>query len=253
MADEHAETSDTAREATVATLKPAQFGKASDRAYATIRDEIVSWRLAPGTVLGEVEQAARLGVSRTPLREALARLTADALVEPSGRGLVVTSVSVDDLTDLYEVREALEMQAAALAARRRDAAPFEALERDLLAVPVLLEHDDPVRHRYYALVDRFDEAIDGAVRNPHLVASLHGLRTHVARARRLAKGSPARLSEAAHEHLLIVRAILDGDADLAAAATRVHLHNALRSIRDQWLANDPAAATTTDSEGTTAR
>ena len=52
--------------------------RASDRAYAALRDDIIEWRLLPGTVLAEVEQSARLGISRTPLREALSRLTAAA-------------------------------------------------------------------------------------------------------------------------------------------------------------------------------
>ena len=54
--------------------------RASDRAYASLLEEIQSGILRPGAVLGEVEQAARLGVSRTPLREALGRLAADGLV-----------------------------------------------------------------------------------------------------------------------------------------------------------------------------
>ena len=93
--------------------------RASDRAYEALRSEILDGVLLPGTVLGEVEQSARLGVSRTPLREALSRLTADALVEPSGRGLVVTELSTDSIRELYELRQALEEQAARLAAARR--------------------------------------------------------------------------------------------------------------------------------------
>ena len=70
--------------------------RASDRAYATLREEIVDGLLAPGTVLGEVEQSARLGLSRTPLREALSRLVSDGLAAPSrGRGLLVTAVSLE--------------------------------------------------------------------------------------------------------------------------------------------------------------
>ena len=76
--------------------------RASDRAYAALRDEILEWRLQPGTVLAEVEQAARLGISRTPLREALARLSADGLVEAlPGRGLVVTAASFDSVAELF--------------------------------------------------------------------------------------------------------------------------------------------------------
>lgn len=211
--------------------------RASDRAYRVLRDEIVGWILPPGTVLGEVEQAARLGVSRTPVREALARLTADGLVAAqAGRGLVVTDVSVANIRELFEVRRALEEQAARLAAERADAAPFQRLEAEFLAAPALLEAHDPARHAYYDLVRRFDDAIDEAVRNPYLVAALRSLRTHLVRIRRLAQDDPARLRSAAAEHLTIVQAILARDPELAAHATHVHLHRALRHALDTAVA-----------------
>lgn len=205
--------------------------RASDRAYGALRDEIIDWQLAPGTVLGEVEQAARLGVSRTPLREALARLLADGLVEAqAGRGLVVTAASIDRAVELFEVRQALEVTAAALAAERGDRAVFAALRDEFAnAVPLLAE---PGKHAYYDLVARFDEAIDDAVANAYLVAELRGLRTHLARLRRLSRDNPERLAEAAAEHLLIAEAIAAGDAELARSATTVHLHRSLTNIRD---------------------
>ena len=84
--------------------------RASDRAYATLLDEIQSGDLRPGTVLGEVEQSSRLGVSRTPLREALSRLTADGLVaQASPRVTVVTDIDAGDIRALFELRRALEV------------------------------------------------------------------------------------------------------------------------------------------------
>jgi DNA-binding GntR family transcriptional regulator len=204
--------------------------RASDRAYATLRDEILEWQLAPGVVLGEVEQAARLGVSRTPLREALSRLVADGLVSAqSGRGLVVTDISLENIRELFDVRRALEEQAARRAAELGSTEVFEALERELLAVSDLLEDDDPTRHAYYDLVRRFDEAVDEAVANPYLVTAIRSLRIHLARIRRHAKDDPARLRSAAMEHLTIVQAIIARDAELAAHATHVHLHRALQN------------------------
>jgi DNA-binding GntR family transcriptional regulator len=204
--------------------------RASDRAYLVLREEIIDWELPPGSVLGEVEQSARLGLSRTPLREALARLTADGLVRAqAGRGLVVSDISVENIRELFEVRQSLEAQAARLAAIRHEGDVFHQLGREFQAVPQLLERDDPARHAYYGLVERFDQAVDDAARNPYLVAALNGLRTHLVRVRRLAKDNPVRLSAAAGEHLLIVQAIDARDADLAAHATHVHLHNALQS------------------------
>ncbi len=200
--------------------------RASDRAYRTLRDEIVSWELPPGTVLGEVEQSTRLGVSRTPVREALSRLVADGLVEPqTGRGLVVTGISIENITELFEARQALEQRAAALAAERRDPEVFQQLRLELGEAATLV--DD--RTAYYDLVARIDAATDDASRSPYLIAALRGLRTHLARIRRLAQDDRDRLMAAAGEHQLIVDAIIAGDAELASHATHIHLHRSLQN------------------------
>ena len=205
--------------------------KASDRAYAALREDIMEWRLAPGTVLAEVEQSERLGVSRTPLREALARLAADGLVAAQGgRGLVVTDVSTENIEQLFELRQALEQEAARRAAARRDRAVFVALRDEFRAAPDLLAGADPSRAAYYDLVSRFDAAVDEATGNPYLVGALRSLRPHLVRIRRVAQDDPARLRAAAGEHLLSVEAIVDGDAQLAASATQVHLHRSLRNV-----------------------
>src|SRR6476661_1015666 len=112
--------------------------RASDKAYAALRDDIIEWRLAPGTVLAEVEQSERLGVSRTPVREALSRLTAEGLTTAAGgRGVVVTDISLEDIDEMFELRETLEGKAAALAAERGERTVFEQLHADLLRAPEL--------------------------------------------------------------------------------------------------------------------
>jgi DNA-binding GntR family transcriptional regulator len=214
--------------------------RASERAYAALREQILDGELAPGTVLAEVEQSTRLGVSRTPLREALAKLTAEGLVSAhSGRGLVVTDVDLGRIAELFEVRGALEEQAARLAARRRDPAVFEGLREEFRRAHELLDEHDPSRHDYYALVARLDAAIDDATRNPLLVSTLAGVRTHVARIRRLSHDDPERLREAAREHLVIVDAIIDGAESLAAHATQVHLYRSLKNILGSIEGNTP--------------
>ena len=204
--------------------------RASDRTYRTLREEILDGTLAPGAVLGEVEQSERLGVSRTPVREALSRLTADRLVAAAGRGLTVTEISIDNITELFEVRQALEEQSARLAAHRRDLAIFLQLASGFREAPVLLTRGADGLHRYYQLVEEFDDAVDAAVGNSYLISALDSVRVHLARIRRLARHNPERLRAAASEHLLIVEAIAAGDADLAADATHVHLHLSLANI-----------------------
>lgn len=202
--------------------------KAGDRAYATLLEEIQGGTLAPGTVLGEVEQAARLGVSRTPLREALSRLAADGLVvQQSPRITVVAELDAGRIRDLFTVRRALEETAARVAAREGDPRVFAALATELSGVSVEGEQS---RDAYYALIARLDTAMDAAVSNDYLTAALRTVRTHLVRVRRLARDRPERLAASVAEHRLIAEAIAAGDADLAAHATHVHLHNALTSI-----------------------
>lgn len=206
--------------------------RASDRAYATLLDEIQSGVLRPGAVLGEVEQAARLGVSRTPLREALGRLAADGLVaQQSPRVTVVSAIDADDIREIFEVRRALEESAARLAAERGDAAAFVQLAHEFARVD--LDGAGPTadgRDSYYGLIARFDAMLDAAVANDYLTAALRTVRTHLVRVRRLARDNPARLAASVAEHRLIAEAIGARNADLAAHATHVHLHNALESI-----------------------
>src|SRR5699024_9515341 len=209
-------------------LSPAVYTdgmRASDRAYTTLREEIVEGTLEPGAVLGEVEQSARLGISRTPLREALSRLTANGLAAPSrGRGLVVTAVSLDEAPHLFDLRIALETLAARRAAERTahrpgptatagthsddDAAPTGGsglctLFTDLAAqfdeaTTALAAGTDPTA--YYTLTEELDAALDTACGNPYLADSLRGLRLHLGRLRRLARNSPTRLAASAQEH-----------------------------------------------------
>lgn len=205
--------------------------RASEQAYLTLREDIMDWRLEPGTALAEVEQSARLGISRTPLREALSRLAADGLVAAQGgRGLVVTTVSVANIVQLFELRQVLEQHAARLAAERRDAAAFELLREEFRAAPALLEKPEPEHPEFYELVSRFDSAMDHAADNPYLIGALRGLRPHLVRIRRVSRDDPRRLRAAAEEHLLIVEAVIAGDAELAASATHVHLHQSLRTV-----------------------
>ncbi|BDZ40308.1 GntR family transcriptional regulator [Microbacterium suwonense] len=208
----------------------AESTRASDRAYAVLLDEIQSGALPAGAVLAEVEQAARLGVSRTPLREALRRLASDGLaVQQSPRVTVVADLDADDIRSLFEIRRALEETAARLAAQRGDVEAFAALASEFSRVDLA---GDEGRDAYYALIARLDAQVDASHGNDYLTSALRTVRTHLVRVRRMARDKPERLAASASEHLLIARALASGDAELAAHATHVHLHNALESILD---------------------
>nr|WP_314840624.1 GntR family transcriptional regulator [uncultured Microbacterium sp.] len=208
---------------------------ASDRAYATLLDDIQSGALAAGSVLGEVEQAARIGVSRTPMREALRRLIAEGLVvQQSPRVTVVADLDADDIRELFEIRRALEEMSARLAAQRGDASLFAALAAEFAQVDLA---GAAGRDAYYALISRFDAALDDAVANDYIASALRTVRTHLVRVRRMARDKPARLAASAGEHRTIAEALAARDGDLAAHATHVHLHNALTGILESLPVN----------------
>ncbi len=203
--------------------------RASERAYEGLVEDIQSGALAPGAVIAEVEQAARLGVSRTPMREAIARLVADGLVrQQSARVLVVAGFDAAHIRSLFEVRRALEESAARLAAQRGDSAVFHELAAGFREAHP--ETNASAADDYYRLIARFDAAIDAAVQNDYLTQALRPIRAHLARARRLARDNAERLHQSVVEHALIAEAIAARDPDLAAHATHVHLHHALTSI-----------------------
>ncbi len=215
--------------------------RASERAYAVLLDEIQSGVLPAGSVLAEVEQAARLGISRTPMREALRRLVAEGLaVQQSPRVTVVADLDADDIRALFEIRRALEETSARLAAERGDRRLFADLADEFAHVD--LDGADG-RDAYYALIARLDSALDSAVGNDYIASALRTVRTHLVRVRRMARDKPDRLAASAAEHRLIAEALAAGDGDLAAHATHVHLHNALTSIL--------SSLTAAESEGTT--
>jgi DNA-binding GntR family transcriptional regulator len=202
--------------------------------YARLRDDILTWRIPAGTALSEVELAERLGVSRTPLRTALGRLALEGLVDTTrGRTAVVPDVSAESVRELFELREALEVHAARLAARRGRPRDFRPLVAEFAQAAERLERgaiDERSTDDYYDVIARFDRAVDEALGEGPLRTALDGSRVHLARARRLAKDNPRRLLQAAGEHAAICRAIADGDAELAAAATVVHLRASLDTI-----------------------
>lgn len=232
--------------------------RASDRAYQRLRQEILEGSLAAGVVLGEVEQAERLGLSRTPLREALSRLAADGLADQSqGRGTVVSSISVDDVGLLFELRLPLEVQAARLAAERGLSRRFEDLADCFAQAEEAMDdaaadtephntelhntephgagvHDPGLAAaQYYELTEALDEAIAEAVANQYLANALRGLRGHLMRVRRLARDESGRLAASAREHRAVCEAIASADPETAGAAMLIHLRRSLAYISDR--------------------
>ncbi|QYJ16122.1 putative D-xylose utilization operon transcriptional repressor [Rubrobacter xylanophilus DSM 9941] len=205
-------------------------GSASERAAAVLREAILDGTLPPATWLRETELARELGMSRTPVREALKRLAAEGLVEITARqAAVVAQMTMEDILEVYAVRENLEGLAARLAAKNRTR---EHLER-LGEVLFLMERaEDPVELATLNL--RFHRVIREAARNRYLDRFLAHIEYAVRRFGRTTFEVAGRPEEALQEHRRLVEAIAAGDAGEAERLAAEHMRRA-RELRLRML------------------
>ncbi|MGH9211694.1 MAG: GntR family transcriptional regulator [Acidimicrobiales bacterium] len=204
-----------------------QTRRDSDNVYGRLKREIMEGRFAPGAHLPENELAERLGVSRTPIREALGRLERDGLVVATSRGMGVRERSPEEILEIYEARIMLEAAVARAAAQRRSATDIVRLD-GLLKRSTTLAGDDPSEMARSNLT--FHEAVWGASHNATLADLLMRLNVHLTRYPATTLARAGRWKEALAEHAQIVGAIKRGDADAAADIASTHFR-AARDIR----------------------
>ena len=196
----------------------------AERTLDTLREDILRGALPAGARLGEVELADRLGVSRTPVREALSRLAAEGLVElVPNRGARVASWTVDELEGVFALRSLLEPQLTALAVPHASAADLDALE-ELAAEMVDLGDRDldglvPLNRAFHgrlvelAAAPALATALAGAVHSPLVARNFHAY-------------DPASLHRSLAHHAEIVAALRAADPEWARAVMTAHIHNA---------------------------
>ena len=205
-------------------------GLLSEQAYRLIRDLIVTLDLPPGAVISEADLMTRLGMGRTPVREALRALAREHLVEVyPRRGIFVAGVDARELTALSEARSMLEPMAARLAAQRltdSDRKTIDTLLAELDGLGAL-----PDERELIALDQRLHRFVYAACRNRFLEGSLEEYYTHALRIWFLALDRLDHLGDAVGEHRAVLEAIRDGDADAAARTMAAHIDGFESSIR----------------------
>jgi DNA-binding GntR family transcriptional regulator len=208
-------------------------GLIADRAYAAMRDRIVTLRLPPGTALREDELMRDLELGRTPLREAVKRLALEGLVEVRPRsGTYVTEVEAHDIVHIAEVRAELEAQAARLAAKRMDAglrAAATGLDGELRAIEGTTGID-----AYMALDERVHRFVWEAAANPYLLDALERLWALSLRIWHLVLERVAALPAAVDEQRALLDALVAGDARRAGARMREHVQAFEREILEAF-------------------
>jgi GntR family transcriptional regulator, rspAB operon transcriptional repressor len=204
--------------------------KVTDWVYEELKAAIVDLRLAPGYPLREATLAAQLGVSKTPVREAITRLEQEGLVETTSfKGAVVIEYSPQDLIEIYELRELLETAAVRIAAESMDDEERTRLERIAAESQKLKKKGNSTS--LAALISQFDDVLFEQVRNSRIRALIENLRAHLTRIGHLTEGIPGRIEASVDQHERIVEAIAAHDP----LAAEKHLRDHIRSVRDDQL------------------
>ncbi|TYC75747.1 GntR family transcriptional regulator [Stappia sp. BW2] len=202
-----------------------------DNAYERLKTEILSGQLPPGFQAPEPDIATRLGMSRTPVREALIRLEADGLVDlVPRRGAKVLPISRQDICEIYQILSALEALAAGNACGKMSFDTLEEIQGVLTRADEALEREDI--EAWAICDDRFHRLIARASGNLRLESKIEGLLDQVYRANlvllRLNKAPAANVAD----HRVIVEAIREGKSDKATELARVHRLNGLARMED---------------------
>lgn len=201
-----------------------------DEVVERLRDLIIEGRLAPGTRINEVQVGAMLGVSRTPLREAIKTLAREGLVEnvPS-RGAVVRRFSERDVAQILEVLKALEQLAARLACQNADdktIAEIADMHRRMMNL-----YKRRLRLEYFKLNQAIHSAIVKASGNEALV-EMHGLlQARIRRVRYLGHETPGQWADAVAEHEEMIAALTKRDGEALAEVMGRHLDATLVRVR----------------------
>ena len=221
-------------------------GSIGEAVYRALREAVVTAEFEPGQKLSENELAAALGVSRTPVREALARLREDRLVAIVPQlGTFVTLISTGAVNDAAFVREALECAAVRLTSSRITPSGLEELQANIAAQELAEAGSDA------EAFDRLDEALHRTIcqQSGHEIAWSLSRRAngHLDRIRRLSLPDGGYMAEMLSEHRSLVAAIAEGDPDRAEAELRRHLSMVLSSI-DQIRTAHPEYFETEDTD-----
>ena len=196
----------------------------ADQVFDKLENDIIQGIYSKGEILTELRLAEELGVSRTPIREALRRLEQERLIEDTGKGSLVLGITMDDLEDIMSIRERTEGLAAYYAAiniteeGRKELAHIVDLQ-DFYYEKGDTEHLRQVDDEFHSLICRLS-------RRTVLVDTLIPLHRKTRRFRRISMENRQRSSKTMKEHRAMYEAIISGNAELAMKLTTQHIANA---------------------------
>lgn len=197
--------------------------------YSRLEEEILVGELRAGDSLGEIGLSKRLGASRTPIRGALHRLAEEGLVEiVPNKGAKVLGINVEDLVDIYKIREKLEGLASALAAKRISDKEIDELTEAVDLAEFYIKRKDTEHIKELDTV--FHSIIYKASGSRFLERTLSELHRKIKAYRKRSLTVPGRLEKSAKEHREILEAIRAHDSQRADELTSLHVMRALENM-----------------------
>lgn len=202
----------------------------ADRVYDKLESDIIQGVYKHGEIVTELKLAQQLGVSRTPIREALRRLEQEHLIEDSGKGSVVLGISDENIIDIMQIRVHIEPMASYYAALNRTEEDIKLLTHIVDLQDFYASKQDLERLRQED--DDFHDAICTLCHRTVIADVLVPLHRKTRRYRKVSYADPVRQAQSLREHRAIYNAIAAGDAELASKLTAQHIQCA----RDNMIA-----------------
>jgi DNA-binding GntR family transcriptional regulator len=214
-------------------LSPLNDNPSLDRlAYEKIKEAILSFRFLPNQALVEGELATQLGISKTPVRDALMRLEKEGLVSRVAyKGTYVSDVNNQDMANIYEIRIVLEELAIRLAVETLSDDDLKKMDQMITA------HSEALSKKEFSVVSEINSEFHNTIiqkcSNPRLIDMLHNLDDHLKRYRLLSITQVMRTEKSVLEHKEILAALYTRDVEKAEQAMRAHLLSAMHDLYDQ--------------------
>ena len=200
----------------------------ADQVFDHLENDILSGKYQRGEVLTESKLCAEMGVSRTPIREALRRLEQEHIIEESGKGSVVIGINEKDLEDIFLIRKSLECMAASLAAKNRTDEQLKDLKEALEFQEFYLNKNDPEQIKL--MDNRFHETLYKLSGSTTFYDTLGPLHKKIQKYRRASVENSSRAVASVAEHRKIYEAIEAKNSAAAAKYASEHVENAYRHI-----------------------
>ena len=201
----------------------------ADQVFEHIERDILSGKYERGEIITEGKLSAELGVSRTPIREALRRLDQEHLIEESGKGSVVIGISEKDLEDIFLIRKQLECLAASMAAKNHTDEQLAELKETLELQEFYVTKADTEHVKY--MDNKFHRILYKLTGSTVFFDTLVPLHRKIQKYRRASLQSKSRAAESVLEHRKIYEAIAQGDEKLAYKTVLEHIENAYNHIK----------------------